>query len=47
MFTLTNDDIISMFDDIENSPRNKIIMPKGINLFMVRGTNCLSSRYQK
>lgn len=45
-FTVTKDTIVNMSHDIENSPRNKIILPRGINIFMVHGTNCQSSRCQ-
>ena len=39
MFTITNDATINMFDDVENSPGNKIIRPKAINIFMAHDTN--------
>lgn len=39
MFTVTNDATVNMFDDVENSPGNKIIRPQATNIFMAHDTN--------
>lgn len=39
MFTVTNDATINMFDDVENSPGNKIIRSQAINIFVAHDTN--------